>query len=168
MSRILLLIAVLFTFAGLPLSPGPAGAQETAAREPMILPVNPHPLVIGTQSGDRAYSIEVAANDRERAAGLMYRTEMADRHGMLFVFETTREVGFWMRNTPMALDLVFIGEDGVIRDILPGEPYSTATISPGVPVRFVLEVKQGRAQADGMAAGDRVRHPAIDDVAGRD
>lgn len=132
----------------------------------MVLPVHPAPLIAQTSGGDRAITIEVADEEHERSAGLMFRQNMDDDHGMLFVFQRTGDVGFWMRNTPMPLDLVFIGEDGIVRGIEPGEPFSEASISPGVPVRFVLELKSGIAQKTGIAEGDRIRHPEIDAVAG--
>ncbi|TIY02678.1 MAG: DUF192 domain-containing protein, partial [Mesorhizobium sp.] len=97
----------------------------------------------------------------EREAGLMFREEMADDHGMLFVFEGPRDVSFWMKNTPMPLDLIFVGQDGRIRAIKQGEPQSEAMISPGEPVRFVLELKAGTAARSGIADGDLLRHPAI-------
>lgn len=143
-------------------SPIPAWADRH-----MVLPTDPAPLVAETSKGEQRFSIEIADDDRERSAGLMFRTEMQDSHGMLFIFGETRPVGFWMRNTPMPLDLVFIGEDGRVRAVLPGEPFSEAAISPGVPVRFVLELKRGIAQKAGIAPGDRLRHPAIDAVAGQ-
>ena len=65
----------------------------------------------------------------------------------------------------MPLDLIFIGQDGSIRDILPGEPFSEALISPGEPVRFVLELKRGTAEKAGIKDGDLVRHPAINEAA---
>ena len=72
-----------------------------------------------------------------------------------------------MKNTPMPLDLIFIGQDGMIRDILPGEPFSEALIAPGEPVRFVLELKRGTAEKAGIKDGDLVRHPAIGDAGRR-
>lgn len=139
----------------------PAGAAW-ADSHPMILPVDPAPLVVETAGGSREFTIEIADDGSERSAGLMFRTQMDDDHGMLFVFEQARPVSFWMKNTPMPLDLVFIGQDGVIRAILPGESFSETPISPGEPVRFVLELKRGMAEKAGMAAGDRLSHPAIE------
>src|SRR5690606_4833386 len=97
----------------------------------------------------------------ERAAGLMFRESMKDDHGMLFIFGQTQIAGFWMKNTPMPLDLIFIGPDGRVKAILPGEPFSEAPISPQVPVRFVLELKRGTAERQGIAVGDLLRHPAM-------
>jgi uncharacterized membrane protein (UPF0127 family) len=136
-------------------------STPTAASKAMLLPVDPTPLVAETAAGKHSFTIEVADDMHERSRGLMYRETMADDHGMLFVFDQTQPVGFWMKDTPLPLDLVFIGADGRIRDILPGTPYSEATISPGEPVRFVLELKQGTAQRLGIAAGDFIRHPEI-------
>ena len=139
----------------LPVGAGAAGGQ------PMVLPADPAPLVVETKAGDRAFTVEIADDPAERQAGLMFRETMDDDHGMLFVFEATQPVGFWMKNTPMPLDLVFIGPDGRIAAILPGEPFSEAVISPADPVRFVLELKAGTAGRNGIADGDLVRHPKI-------
>ncbi|WP_421913267.1 DUF192 domain-containing protein [Mesorhizobium sp.] len=143
-------------------------SQESSSADGkvMILPVDPAPLVVMTKAGERSFSIEVADTEAEREAGLMFRTDMADDHGMLFVFDASREVNFWMKNTPMPLDLVFVGEDGRIRAIKRGEPQSEAIISPGTPVRFVLELKAGTAAKDGIADGDLLRHPKIGANAG--
>lgn len=132
----------------------------------MLLPVDPAPLVVVTGTGERSFTIEIADDAAERSAGLMFRQDMPDDRGMLFVFQETRDVAFWMKNTPMALDLLFVGQDGRIRAIMQGEPQSEAIIDPGEPVRFVLELKAGTAAREGIAAGDLLRHPAIDAVAG--
>jgi uncharacterized membrane protein (UPF0127 family) len=142
-----------------------ASPQAFAKTQAMMLPVDATPLV--AETGDKpSFSIEIADDESERARGLMFREDMPADRGMLFVFERTGGVGFWMKNTPMPLDLVFIGEDGRIVDVLPGEPFSIAPISPRKPVRFVLELKRGTASAKGLTAGVLLRHPAIDAVAG--
>lgn len=133
----------------------------------MMLPVDPVPLVVETRAGNRSFRIEIAEDAAERARGLMFREQMDDADGMLFVFEETGPVGFWMKNTPLPLDLIFIGEDGRVQAVLPGEPFSEAGISPGTPVRFVLEVKAGMAEKAGIGEGDRVSHPSIDKIAGK-
>jgi uncharacterized membrane protein (UPF0127 family) len=132
---------------------------------PMLLAVEPQPLVAETGAGPRSFTIEIADSADERSRGLMFRETMADDHGMLFIFEQEKPVAFWMKNTPMPLDLVFIDQKGEIRAVLPGEPFSEAVITPGAPVRFVLELKAGTAARNGIAAGDHVRHPAIDAIA---
>lgn len=136
----------------------------TAENQAMILPVDPAPLVAVSAKGERAFQIEIADTEDEREAGLMFRQTMPDDHGMLFVFEQTEGVGFWMKNTPMPLDLIFIGEDGRIRAIRKGEPQSEAVIAPDAPVRFVLELKAGTAAREGIAEGDLIKHPAVQAV----
>lgn len=140
----------------------PTSADSRAMR----LPVQMVKLVAETAAGEKFFSIEVADEPPEQERGLMFREDMPDDRGMLFDLGQTRQASFWMENTPMPLDLLFIGEDGRVRAILPGQPFSRAAISPGVPVRFVLELKQGTSAKTGIAPGDRLRHPVIDAVAG--
>ena len=146
-------------------SPALVASHAVADDRAMILPVDPDPLVISTSGGERSFTIEIADTGERRSRGLMFRREMAADHGMLFVFERTGRLGFWMKNTPLPLDLLFISETGEVRAILPGEPFSTAQIDPGEPARFVLELNAGTSAANGIAPGDKVRHPAIDAVA---
>jgi uncharacterized protein len=145
-----------------------AGLASAQTGEPMLLPVDPAPLVASTRFGELGFSVEIADDNEERARGLMFRRDLPQTRGMLFVFENTRRVGFWMENTPLPLDLVFIREDGRIESILPGVPFSRETIPSQGQVRFVLEVHQGTAQQAGMKAGDRLHHPVIDAIAGTD
>jgi uncharacterized membrane protein (UPF0127 family) len=138
----------------------------SASDRAMILPVDPTPLVAETPTGEKSFTIEVADDMNERSAGLMFRESMADDHGMLFVFEQTQPVGFWMKNTVMPLDLIFIAQDGTVRAVKHGTPMSEAAISPGVAVRFVLELKAGTAEKAGIVGGIAVRHPLINQTAG--
>jgi len=139
----------------------PLSAENLA----QVLPVDPAVLVAVTPGGEKTFTIEVADDAGERSTGLMFRETMADDRGMLFVFERTQPVSFWMKNTPMPLDLIFIGEDGTVSAVLPGEPFSEAAISPGEPVRFVLELKAGAAKKAGIVEGIRLRHPLIERIA---
>ena len=140
----------------------PPGSGDLVAQESgTVLPVDRSPLVVETREGRRSFTVEVADSAPERERGLMFRESMKPDHGMLFVFEQERDVGFWMKNTPMPLDLVFISADGTIKAIKRGLPFSEASISAGVPVRFVLELRAGIAVASGMKIGDKVRHPLI-------
>lgn len=128
---------------------------------PMMLPTSPTPLIAHTDAGERRFSIEVADDPQQRQRGLMFRQSMGDDHGMLFVFAESGRQSFWMKDTPMALDLLFVADDGTVRAIARGEPYSTEPISPDVNARFVLELKAGTAQEAGIAVGDRLSHPDI-------
>jgi uncharacterized protein len=157
---IVAILAALGFYIGLP--------QPSSADQAMRLPVDATPLVAETAGGERSFTIEVADDQSERSAGLMFRETMDDDHGMLFVFQETRPVGFWMKNTPMPLDIVFIGEDGKVLDVLPGEPFSEALVSPGTTtqVRYVLELKRGIAEKAGIKDGGTMRHPVIARTAG--
>jgi uncharacterized membrane protein (UPF0127 family) len=112
--------------------------------------------------GEVTFKIEVADDESERSAGLMYRNYLPADRGMLFIFPQQRQVGFWMKNTPLPLDLVFIDQNGVVQGVRPGEPFSEAAITPGVPVQYVLELKQGTAARLGIQEGVEIRHPRID------
>ena len=141
-------------------------ALKPSAADAMLLPIDPARLVVVTGSGERSFSIEIADTSAEREAGLMFRQSMADDHGMLFVFDKPDQVAFWMKNTPMPLDIVFIGPDGRINAIRRGEPESEAIIAPGTMVKYVLELKAGIAAKDGIEEGDQLRHPAIASASG--
>lgn len=143
-----------------------AVAQEAVQGAPMELPVDAAKLTFEADGETVSFDIEIADTAERRARGLMFRTDLPDDRGMLFVFDQTQPVSFWMQNTPSPLDLVFIGEDGRVIDILPGEPFSTASIAPDGPSRFVLELNRGTSERVGLEAGTRLNHPAIDRVAG--
>ena len=92
----------------------------------------------------------------------MYRRSMPDDHGMLFAFDQSEPLAFWMKNTPMPLDLVFVSSRGEVRAVRQGTPFSTDIISPNEPVRFVLELKAGMAEKAGIADGAVMHHPVIE------
>ena len=102
-------------------------------------------------------SLEVAATPAERERGLMYRTSLAEGRGMLFVFDADGNQSFWMKNTLIPLDLLFIARDGTVVGIhANATPLSTANIAVGKPSRYVLEVPGGWAARHGISAGARV------------
>jgi uncharacterized membrane protein (UPF0127 family) len=114
-------------------------------------------LEIVSKSGVHAFSVELATNDAERSRGLMFRKELPEGHGMLFDFESDRPVAFWMHNTLISLDMIFITGDGRILRIAENtEPLSDRLVPSGGPVRAVLEVIAGTARKLGIKAGDRV------------
>ena len=125
-----------------------------------VRPAGLQTLEIASKTGVHAFSVEMAVNDAERAKGLMYRKELPEGRGMLFDFQREQEVSFWMQNTYISLDMLFIRGDGRILRIAENtEPLSTRIISSGGPVRAVLEVIGGTARKLGLAPGDRVAHP---------
>jgi uncharacterized protein len=117
-------------------------------------------LEIVSKNGVHAFSVELATNEAERARGLMFRKELPEGHGMLFDFEHDQPVSFWMHNTYLSLDMIFISGDGrIVRIAENAEPMSDRLIPSGRPVRAVLEVIAGTARKLGIAPGDRVESP---------
>ena len=114
-----------------------------------------------TKSGRHPISVEWAVTPDERSKGLMFRKTMPEDHGMLFDFGYNQSVSFWMHNTPLSLDMVFIAADGTVKRIEHrAEPFSDKVIPAGFPVRYVLEINGGRAAALGLAPGDMAEIPA--------
>jgi uncharacterized protein len=114
-------------------------------------------LDIVSKSGVHAFSVELATNEAERSRGLMFRKELPEGQGMLFDFMQDQPVSFWMHNTYISLDMIFIAGDGrIVRIAENTEPMSDRLIPSGAPVRAVLEVIAGTARKFGIAPGDRV------------
>ncbi len=115
---------------------------------------------IVTQDGAaHKFSIEIMDNDTTRAKGMMFRQELAPDAGMLFDFHEEKQVAFWMRNTFIPLDMIFIAADGTIKNIhVNAKPQDPTTIPSDGPVRFVLEINGGRSVELGIAKGDRLEH----------
>jgi hypothetical protein len=119
-----------------------------------------HTLEIASKTGVHIFAVEIADTDAQREKGLMFRKNLPDGQGMLFDFKREQDVSFWMQNTYIPLDMIFIRGDGsVLRIVENAEPLSTRIIPSGGPVLAVLEVIGGTARKLGIAAGDRVAHP---------
>ena len=115
------------------------------------------PLQIVTDSGTREYRIELAITPEEQARGLMYRQEMEADAGMLFPYDPPRSASFWMRNTYIPLDMIFIAPDGSIESVASNTiPLSTTPYPSRGPVKAVLELNGGEAERIGARAGDQV------------
>lgn len=117
-------------------------------------------LEITTSTGVHAFSVELARDDAEREKGLMYRRFMPPGRGMLFDFKREEPVMFWMKNTYIPLDMIFISRAGTVTSIAANaEPLSERLIPSGGPCYGVLEVNGGVAASIGLKPGDKVRHP---------
>jgi uncharacterized membrane protein (UPF0127 family) len=117
-------------------------------------------LEIVSKTGVHPFAVEVVATPEDRAKGLMYRKSLPEGQGMLFDFQTDQDVSFWMQNTYIPLDMIFIRGDGRIANIVENtEPMSTKMIPSRGPVRGVLEVIGGTTRKLGITAGDKVAHP---------
>jgi uncharacterized membrane protein (UPF0127 family) len=114
-------------------------------------------LEIASKTGVHAFQVEMAITPEEKEHGLMFRRELPEGQGMLFDFQFDQNVAFWMKNTYIPLDMLFIRADGRILRIAENtEPLSERNIPSGGPVRAVLEVIGGTAKKLGISPGDRV------------
>ena len=144
----------------------------TAALLPLVLPAGCRDrgpvAVIQGAAGAVEVTLEVAATPAERERGLMYRSSLAEGRGMLFVFDQDGNHTFWMRNTLIPLDMLFIARDGTVVGIhANATPLSTANISVGKPSRYVLEVPGGWVARHGIAAGARVEFRGLNALSQR-
>ena len=145
--------------AALLLALGPACPRTS----PRTLGPGPARVLIQSPSGrESAVRVELARTPAEQERGLMWRRELSADQGMLFVFKESSEHAFWMKNTLIPLDMIFIGEDlrvlGVVANAL---PLTTEARTIGVPSRYVLEVNGGYCADHGVAAGDLVRFEGL-------
>ena len=123
----------------------------------------PDQLELRSAAGQvQRFAVELADDPDERAQGLMFREHMAMSAGMLFVFPEPKQATFWMKNTPLSLDMIFADAAGVVTHVHErAEPESPALIDGGPGVAFVLEINGGLAGPMGIAPGAVMRHPAI-------
>jgi uncharacterized protein len=142
---------LLLSFSVLSLAPlGPAGRLIAAELQP---------LEITSKNGVHVFAVEMAVTPEQQASGLMFRRELPEGQGMLFDFGHEQPTSFWMKNTYIPLDMIFIRGDGRIARIAENTvPLSEALVSSGGPVRAVLEVIGGTAKKLGIVPGDRVAH----------
>jgi uncharacterized membrane protein (UPF0127 family) len=119
-------------------------------------------VTIESQKGEVAFQVELAATPEKRELGLMYRRYLPGTHGMLFIFPNERENSFWMKNTPLPLDMIFISRDrkivGIVHETV---PFSLDGRSVGIPSQYVLEINGGLSRKYGFKTGDPVRFDNI-------
>jgi uncharacterized protein len=146
MRRCLLVLLAALSLLVLPCA-GVAGAAEL------------QPLEIASKNGVHVFAVEMASTPEEQAKGLMFRRQLPEGQGMLFDFHKEQPTSFWMKNTYIPLDMIFIRGDGRILRIAENTvPLSETLVPSGGPVRAVLEVIGGTAKKLGIAPGDRVGH----------
>ena len=132
-------------------------ACSQARSEPEFAALDQTKLTIRTAAGERHFRVEVARSFEEQQRGLMFRQSLAADRGMIFPLVPLREASFWMKNTLIPLDMIFVRQDGTIARIAPETvPHSLAQVSSGEPVAAVLELAGGEAAKQGIAEGDRV------------
>lgn len=142
----------------LPADP-PAASEPTASADAESV-AETIPVTIRTDTGDHVFDVETAITPEEQRRGLMFRESLPENGGMIFPFDFPRLASFWMRNTLIPLDMIFIRADGVITNIArETEPYTLDSYYSSEPVIAVLEIDGGRAAELGIDAGDHVSWP---------
>jgi uncharacterized membrane protein (UPF0127 family) len=112
------------------------------------------PLTIHSKNGVHRFTVEVAQTPEQQELGLMFRRTLAGDRGMIFPYQPAQEVAFWMKNTLIPLDIVFIRGDGTIVRIVNAEPMDLTPLPSGEPITGVLEIRGGRAKELGIKEGD--------------
>ena len=155
MKRFLTLLAL----AGLCIGPACAFGQRVSD---MFADLPRAEIQVITAGGRHDFKVWIADTAQSRTHGLMFVRSLPADQGMLFLFEQPQLASFWMKNTYLSLDIVFIGPDGVVVNIAHNTPpLSLEPIESIAPVAGVLDLVAGAATRIGLVAGDRVRHPAF-------
>lgn len=135
----------------------PAGAQKDNAFQHSE-------IVIESKSGNHKFKVEIARTQKQLALGLMFRRSLSPNEGMLFDYKRPQNVGMWMKNTLIPLDMLFIDASGRIINIHErAVPGSLESIPSRKPVLGVLELNGGTVSRFGVSLGDKVRHPIFGD-----
>lgn len=127
--------------------------------QPSVHPVSGLPVIdltVATKTGKHGFHVEVARTEAEQARGLMFRTAMGSDEGMLFPEETPRQPSFWMKNTVIPLDIIYIGTNGRVLNIVNALPYDLTPLPAEGLAIGVLELNGGRAAQLGIKPGDKV------------
>lgn len=113
-------------------------------------------LIVETPSGQIAFRVELAETPAQRQRGLMWRSELPDDYGMLFLYNQAEPRRFWMRNTITALDIIFFDENGVYVSQARGRPLDETPLPSAGPTQFILEIRAGLAETYGIGEGSRL------------
>jgi hypothetical protein len=144
-----------------------AVAATLAACSPNVAPAEPVggeaqtglrqvPLTITSETAAHRFTVDVAATPAEQERGLMFVRSLPPNRGMIFPYPAPQHVAFWMHNTLIPLDIIFIRSDGTIARITTARPLDDTPLPSGEPVSMVLEIAGGEAARLGIAPGDRV------------
>lgn len=131
--------------------------------ESNITPVPPTPssvVTISQGSAKASVAVEIAATEPQREVGLMNRKSMDEDRGMLFTFPNDVNVGFWMKNTLIPLDIAYIDASGKVLEVHAAKPLDETVLYPKTPFRYALEVNQGWFERHGLGVGATVTLPA--------
>ncbi len=109
--------------------------------------------------GNEQFTLEIANDDEERATGLMNRPSMPANHGMIFVFPGERSLAFYMKNTLIPLDIVYLDADGEVVSIHQMRPHDHTSIPARRPAKYAIELNKGTAERVGLKVGDKLHIP---------
>ena len=122
---------------------------------------NPPDPASWVELGGQRYNVEVARTHKELEQGLMFRKHLPEKHGMLFIFPQEIELGFWMKNTLIPLDILYFDRQGVLIDQKRDTPPCTQDPCPNYPsakpTQYVLEINAGQSAILGMQPGDKIK-----------
>lgn len=153
-----LMLSSTFTLSGCYARTGETAANNQQSELPLSeAGLKQVPLSIRTSDAAHSFIVEVAESGAQQAQGLMFRTQMPPDKGMIFPFAEDRLASFWMKNTVIPLDIIFIRRDGTIESIAADTiPYSLAPVRSHEPIATVLEIAAGRSAELGIGPGDTV------------
>jgi uncharacterized protein len=134
-----------------------APAQNAPADERAQKGLQEIPLTIRSGNAEHRFTVEVAATPEQQELGLMYRRSLAPNRGMIFPYKPAQEVAFWMKNTWIPLDIIFIRSDGTIARITHAQAMDITPLPSGEPIAAVLEIAAGRASELRIKEGDIAR-----------
>lgn len=129
------------------------GCRNSSASGTSTLPT------VDMKLGTKTFTLEIANDAAEREKGLMRRDSMPADHGMIFVFPAEQRLGFFMKNTRIPLDIIFVNATGVVVSIKQMRPYDVTTTYTDAPAKWAIELNQGQAAAAGVNVGDRLTIP---------
>ncbi len=139
---------------------GPGCDRETAT-QPSTGAGGPQSLpTVKMKIGDRTFDIEVARTPQQHELGLMKRDSMPENHGMIFVFEDEHLLEFWMKDTRIPLDIMYLDADGKVVSVGQMQPYDLSTVSSQVPAQYAVELNAGMVKKLGIKAGQVLEIPA--------
>jgi uncharacterized membrane protein (UPF0127 family) len=125
-------------------------------------PDDPPPMKFDTTTFNikgKEFTIELAITAEQSERGLMYRDFMPDDHGMLFPFDVPQKLKFWMKNTRIPLDIVFLDKDCRVVQVIHAKPLDETSVGPDSPTQYVIELNVGMADKLGLKTGDKIDIP---------
>lgn len=133
--------------------------QPTTAPTPQSEPQPQSLPTVEITLGARTYTVEIANTEDQRQMGLMHRHSMPENRGMIFAFPDERPLGFWMKNTHIPLDIIYLNSDGIIVSTHRMLPHDVRSIPSAAPAKYAIELNAGEVAKTGLRRGDRVEIP---------